>query len=186
MWRPIMYKPFTKIITDKDVGFGEKGILSQISRVSCHGIVLCKDMKSIAMVYHGRKCCYTLPGGGIETGETKEQAFLREIKEETGILCDEIEFIGHTEEHKVRTKYLLYCNWFIAKEIGRGENHLCENEVKKKLEFIAVPIHEVRGYLEVSYAKCEDYRRRFIQFRDLYVWDYIQEHNLLQQKIGRE
>jgi len=44
--------------------------------------------KKILMVKHarpGQHEYYTLPGGGIESGETPEQAAIRELKEECGV-----------------------------------------------------------------------------------------------------
>jgi ADP-ribose pyrophosphatase YjhB (NUDIX family) len=37
---------------------------------------------------------YTLPGGGVELGETLEQAVIREIREETGLAIEPIELVG--------------------------------------------------------------------------------------------
>ncbi len=34
--------------------------------------------------------CYSLPGGKIELGETREQAFIREIKEETALTITQV------------------------------------------------------------------------------------------------
>lgn len=36
--------------------------------------------------------CYALPGGKVELGETREQAFIREIKEETNLDLGEIRY----------------------------------------------------------------------------------------------
>ena len=44
--------------------------------------------------WHGK---YVIPGGHIELGETAEEAVKREIKEETGLDVDEVEFIHHQE-----------------------------------------------------------------------------------------
>lgn len=42
---------------------------------------------SILMVHHrdAEREYWTLPGGGVETGETPHQAVVREVKEETGL-----------------------------------------------------------------------------------------------------
>jgi len=37
---------------------------------------------------------YTLPGGGVELGETLEQAVIREIREETALDIEPVELIG--------------------------------------------------------------------------------------------
>jgi len=40
------------------------------------------------------KGVYTLPGGGVELGETLEQAVIREIREETALDIEPIELVG--------------------------------------------------------------------------------------------
>jgi len=41
-----------------------------------------------------RKLIYDLPAGGMEDGETLEQAALRELEEETGYTAEKLEWIG--------------------------------------------------------------------------------------------
>src|SRR5580658_6437170 len=40
---------------------------------------------------------YTLPGGGVELGETLEQAVIREVREETALDVTPIELVGFRE-----------------------------------------------------------------------------------------
>ena len=52
-------------------------------RPSARAIII-KDNK-IAMVYSKKYNYYQFPGGGIESNETKEDALIREVKEEVGL-----------------------------------------------------------------------------------------------------
>jgi ADP-ribose pyrophosphatase YjhB (NUDIX family) len=51
----------------------------------------------VLIVRRGRapaKGLYTLPGGGVELGETLEQAVIREIREETALDIEPLELVG--------------------------------------------------------------------------------------------
>jgi len=43
------------------------------------------------------KGVYTLPGGGVEAGETLHQAVVREVREETGLEVEPLALAGHRE-----------------------------------------------------------------------------------------
>jgi 8-oxo-dGTP diphosphatase len=59
-------------------------------RPSAYGIVLKDGKLLVSPQFHG----YDLPGGGVELGETLEEALLREIREETGIVAGEPRLLG--------------------------------------------------------------------------------------------
>lgn len=54
-------------------------------RASARGIIL-KPNGKIALVYSKQKNYYKFPGGGIQYGEDKREALLREVKEEVGMI----------------------------------------------------------------------------------------------------
>lgn len=75
--------PNEPTVVAKDIDGGKHVVpVSQLSwRPSAYGIVI-KDRQLLTAKHFGR---HNLPGGGIELGETPEQAVVREVKEETGI-----------------------------------------------------------------------------------------------------
>ena len=99
---------------------------------------------------------WSIPGGGVEVGETQEESVVREVKEETGILCSVIKFVSTVDlitldaDGKVEYHFLL--NHYLARaltedarpEFSNGEvgwfhpNHLPSDianpEIPKLLE----------------------------------------------------
>jgi nucleoside triphosphatase len=60
-------------------------------------LIFSPEGKLFLMRSHKWRNKYVIPGGHIELGESMEQALRREIKEETGLDIDNIEFIGFQE-----------------------------------------------------------------------------------------
>ena len=119
----------------------------KVSRVSAYGLLLRHDklllcrLSQRVMKSAGQ---WTLPGGGLDFGETPEDAMVREFREETGLivkpgalvaidtLCDEV---NGTQFHNLRIIYeaqyvdgdLLYeqdgttdlCEWFSKEDASK-------------------------------------------------------------------
>ncbi len=54
------------------------------ARPSARAIIM-RDGK-LALIHNGKRDYYMFPGGGIEEGETKEEALIREVREESGLV----------------------------------------------------------------------------------------------------
>jgi len=72
----------------------------------------------IVLVHRPVQQDWSFPKGKLEAGETFELAALREVREETGMACRLLRFIGHTDylDRKGRPKAVAY--WVMAAESG--------------------------------------------------------------------
>ncbi|MHA2025361.1 MAG: NUDIX hydrolase [Candidatus Thorarchaeota archaeon] len=67
------------------------------------------------------KGLWSFPGGGVEIGETQEESVVREVAEETGILCEVLSFISTAdlitpdESGQIEFHYLL--NHYLARAL---------------------------------------------------------------------
>lgn len=74
--------------------------------------------------YFGFRNYYETPGGGIDDNETPKEAAIREVKEEIGGICSEIEEIGIVEDdynliftHNIVYYFLIKVDKFIEKQL---------------------------------------------------------------------
>lgn len=109
-------------IADGDIGEESVEMEKSKLRLGARGIVIREDGK-IAVFNKSNKNEYKLPGGGIEGDENPEEAFKREVLEETGCEVEIIDNLGITEEYKSKNKFKQISYVFVGKVI-RDFKHL--------------------------------------------------------------
>ena len=102
----------------------------------------------IAMVKSEREGFYKFPGGGIESGETREGALCREVREETGLIVrgDTIRPFGiirevHSDLFRhgcVFEQVSYYYRCEVLNEIDKPELDAYESELGFKLVFVPI------------------------------------------------
>ena len=101
-------------ITDEDIGEKTINMENPKLRLGARGIVIRDDGK-IAIFNKSNKNEYKLPGGGLEGEEKPEEAFKREVLEETGCEIEIIETLGTTEEYKSLNNFKQISYVFVGK-----------------------------------------------------------------------
>jgi len=75
------------------------------------GLIFKNDYKEILLVKRRDVPIWVLPGGGIEFGETSEQAVIREVLEETGYNVEITRKVGeYTFSGDTKVNYTLECS----------------------------------------------------------------------------
>jgi 8-oxo-dGTP diphosphatase len=115
--------------------------------------VICRRDNEILYV-RKPKARWTLPGGKVEANESPAQAAARELREETGLILEDLSYItrfeGETVLHHVFEVSVTFiatpmpkneiadCRWFTAKELGNLKvNPAAKSIVKAFLSEVA-------------------------------------------------
>lgn len=161
-------------ITDSDIlNEGEPQYVSRISKYGSRGVLL-NNKGQIALMYVSDSDIYKLPGGGIEEDETEEQAFIREIKEETGYHCHILSYLGIVEEHKAKKDFLHISHCYYAETIGKkGSLKLTKEEKKRGYKPHWFDLNLAIEILEECFRKSIGYRTLFVLKRDLAILYYV-------------
>ena len=115
-------------VTDADIGETAVEMENPRVRLGARGIVIREDGK-IAVFNKANKNEYKLPGGGIEGEENPEEAFKREVLEETGCEVEIVECLGTTEEYKSLENFKQISYVFVGKVLkDTNELHVTEKE----------------------------------------------------------
>lgn len=167
-----------KVLVDEDFGLKSIEFNNPRIRYGARGIIL-NDNGELAIFNKANKNEYKLPGGGIDEGESPEDAFKREILEETGCEIEILKELGTIEENKSLDNFKQISYLFVGhviknneflnlteKEKAEGARLIWVNE-NKALEFI------INCFSELKESEYENlYHSKFIVMRDKFILEY--------------
>lgn len=170
-------------ITDFDIGESPIEMPNPRLRLGARGIVIREDGK-IAVFYKSNKNEYKLPGGGIENGETPEEAFKREVMEETGCIVEITDYLGTAEEYKTLDNFKQISYVFVSKVLEDTKKlNLTEKEKDEgAVLFWETPEKAIElitnSYDKLIASKYEPlYHIKFINLRDRKILEYYLKKN---------
>lgn len=132
-------------------------------RKAARGVLI--NEGKIALLNVNTKGYHKLPGGGVEENETNDEAFIREILEETGCKSKVIENVGVTIEYRNQLKLVQISYVFTAEVIGEpGLQKLEQGEIDEGHDLEWYSIDEALSILQNEHPL--EYEGKFINTRD--------------------
>lgn len=161
------------VITDADINGGEPKIMSDFSRYGSRGIIL-NDENLSGMILMTANGFYKLPGGGIELGEREKDAFVREVREQTGLSCEIICELGTVEEHKGKSGFSQFSYAYLGRVRGDAKKHsAAANERLLDCSVNWMSLEDAAAVMNKSLEMCGDYKMRFMMMREKKIIDYV-------------
>ncbi|HTH92933.1 MAG TPA: NUDIX domain-containing protein [Candidatus Paceibacterota bacterium] len=109
---------------------------------------------------------YELPGGGVEEGESLEQACIRECKEEIGCVVEIVRELGMTREYRKKLERINESYCFVVKVVGeKGLPELTEKEKALGVEPVWFSKEESFRLIQQSLKDLKDH----IELYDKYI-----------------
>ena len=151
-------------------------------RYGARGIVKTQD-GLIAVFFKKAKNEYKLPGGGIEQGETPEEAFAREVLEEVGCEVNNISLLGITKELKSQENFQQISDVFSCRMENDTKNtRMTQKEIDEGGSIVwLTPEEALKKIIECeNQLKASDYdsiyRTKFMNYRDREIIKYYIEN----------
>ena len=150
-------------LTDAIV-LGTPGESKKTPRITARAIVRNVEGK-YAVMYADKFHLYSLPGGGVDEGEDIRTALEREVWEETGCTCDEVEELGIVQENRFSQDFTQDSYYFVVKTHAKfGIIHLTDAEMENKT---SIQWHDFDAVYDLITNPLQDtQQRKYLQARD--------------------
>lgn len=169
-------------ITDEMFGLEQVPFNNPKVRYGARGIVK-KENGLIAVFHKKAKNEYKLPGGGIDEGETPEEAFEREVLEEAGCEVKDITLLGITKELKSKENFQQVSYVFtsiVTKDTGNVQ--MTQKEIDEGGSLLWLTPEDALEKITncANELKASDYdsvyRTKFMNYRDREILKYYIEN----------
>ncbi len=165
-------------ITDEDIGEKFTGINNPKTRIAVRTILSDENGK-IAILNKQAKNEFKLVGGGVEEGESLDEALRREILEEAGCEVKIISYLGILEEFRSKENFYQKSHIYITKVSKDTKKlHLTKKEKEEGARLCWFKPEEALEIMQKSYDKLlpskysDLYATNFIVKRDYTILDY--------------
>lgn len=147
-----------KVIKDKEIESASE--VREASRA-----VVFDENNQIPMLFVSRWGYHKLPGGGIDEGEDRAKALVREVKEEVGSEIEVTGEIGKIIEYRSRwnLKQISYC--YLGRILSKGKPSFTEKESSQGFKIVWLSLDDAISKVEND--KPGNYEGSFIQKRDI-------------------
>lgn len=124
-----------------------------------------KNGDKIALLWVSKKNYHKLPGGGVEAGDSLEEALKREILEETGCQSEVEDTSAITNEYDDQENILQISYIFLANVVGEpGKPEFVGDEITDGFQLKWVPVNDIEETMKDDQPT--DHRGKFITLRD--------------------
>ncbi len=161
-------------ISEASLGKGEPEILGNNYELRKSARAILRDKNGNINLQHiKRDSFHKLPGGGLETGESIEEALRREIVEEAGCDCTISELIGVVIEYRNKYNLIQISYAYIADVVGEiGEPQFEQAEIDEQLTNYWVSPEEALAKMRSDAP--EKYEGHFILKREIsFLEEYL-------------
>lgn len=155
-----------KEIKDKEFPGDESGLkIREASRA-----MLFDENGLVPLLFVSKHNYHKLPGGGIDDGEDKMKALIREVKEEVGAEIKVIAEVGEIIEHRSKwnLKQISYC--YIGNITSKGYPAFTDEELNDGFKIVWLSLDDAISAVEHDLP--DDYEGPFIQRRD---WIFLKK-----------
>lgn len=172
-------------ISDSDFGFFDLVEKPNCTKYNVRVLLFDKNGK-ICVIKSAKYGYIQIPGGGVGSDESLEQALRRETREETGFEIREIEPLGYFCENRESARNAH--NWrksitfaFIAKTEKEVGTDYTDDEITEGFEPVWIKVNEALNIFSHAEGKIASYSGNFSNRRDLTI-----VKSLISQKVGNE
>lgn len=145
-------------------GENQAPVTDTVYLTTCRGIV--RDGTKILISHEENVNCYSIPGGGLEDGESPVDCCVREIGEETGYAVKPTKHF--LTIHEYYGNYLLIHHYYLCEAVGTTQRQPTTSEIERGLVPKWIEFEDILAV----FARHNDWAEANEQRRGMYLREY--------------